>query len=98
MPEIYKNYILKQPRQAVSLQGNNGDAIARWCGGEYFPGPLVDGVVDVTKHSVLVPNVIDGNVLCGFGSWVVKDERGRFSVIDNKNFQAVHMEGPVQPT
>ena len=96
MPEIYKNYVLKQPQQAARLQGSTGDQVARWCGGEYFPGPLVDGVVDATKHSVLVPN-IGGNELCEFGNWVVKDERGRFSVIDNKNFQAVYVEGPVQP-
>ena len=97
MTEIYKNYVLKQPRQAVRLQGNNGDAVARWCGGAYVPGPTVDGVVDTTQHSMVVPT-LKGNVLCGFGDWIVKNERGQFSVIVNKSFQGIYVEAPVQPT
>ena len=96
MAEIYKNYILKQPRQAARLQGSTGDAVARWCGGEYIPGPTVDGVVDVQKHVVMVPT-LEGTKLCAFGGWVIKNERGRFTVIENKTFQEVYTEGPVQP-
>lgn len=75
----------KNEVDAIRINEANAKVVAKWCGGEAFRVTSNKYVENQTDPLLRVPT-LEGPLSVYSGEWLVKDEDGRYSVMDNKSF------------
>lgn len=75
----------KNDLTAVRLTDENVRSVAKWCGGEAIPDTS-SGYVRREGPLLKLPTLNEFPMDAYSGNWVVKDEDGRFSIMENKIF------------
>lgn len=92
MGEIYKHYRVKPDQlKAVQVTENNKLEIAKWCGGEVMEKQ------DSSEGTLYIPS-LQGPLTAAVGDYVAQNDKGRFEVYHQKQFEAKYEQYGTRPS